>query len=144
MTDTAQITLGSVSPRATGNATAPPHVSPRCVYAMDLMRSRHVPPAARVPPIKDLGFDTLLLSLPAAVGSADIAEPPPIVAVAASAGLHVHLDLALGIAGTDAPIVRRHPNWYRPVQRHAADPREAPPPPGMHLLDLPAAETEAF
>ncbi|MGD0430165.1 MAG: alpha-1,4-glucan--maltose-1-phosphate maltosyltransferase [Acetobacteraceae bacterium] len=144
MTDTAHITLGSVLPRVTKNATTPPPPSPRRVYTMDLMRSRHAPSAALIPRIKELGFDTLLLALPAGVGTADIEDPPPIAAAAAAAGLHVHLDLALDVARNTAPIVRRHPNWYRPIQHHAADPREAPPPPGLHRLDLPAADTGAF
>ena len=69
------------------------------------------------------GFDTLLLALPRDFGTADVVALPPIVEDATAAGLKVHLDLMLHVAGENAPAVRRHPEWYKAIARRPADPR---------------------
>jgi starch synthase (maltosyl-transferring) len=114
------------------------------VIAMDLARSRRAGPKALLSWIVDTGFDTILLSLPPNLGTADIASLPPIAGAAREMGLHVQLDLVLDVAGDTASAVKRHPEWYRPIHRHAADPRQTPSPPGLCVLDLQAPAIEAF
>jgi len=120
---------------------------------LDVMRSCRIPLPAMLSWITGLGFDTLLLALPRHHGTADIAGFPPseiadfspIVEAASRAGLHVQLDLRLDIAGDAASAVRRHPEWYHPITRRPADPRQQPAPPGLHRVNLQAQGAhEAF
>jgi starch synthase (maltosyl-transferring) len=126
----------SPSLSVTGDKMSWPIGGHRGVYMMNLMRSRQIPDAAFLSWIKDLGFDTLLLTLPHHFGTADIGALPPIVSAATGAGLRVQLDLILGIASGNATIVQRNPDWYRAPPRHTADPRGTPAPPGAHILNL--------
>ena len=117
-----------------------PPASLQCVYMLDLMRSREPPLPDLLSWISDTGFDTLLLALPRYIGTADILSLAPIAEAAARSGLHVQLDLRLDIAGDAASVVRRHPDWYQAITRRAADPRDAPVPPGLHRLSLRAPD----
>ncbi len=85
----------------------------RRVYLLSLERSRQPPAPDFLPWIADTGFDSLLLSLPPRVGTADIGALPPIAAAAAAAGLNVHLDLTLDVATGTADLVGRHPEFYQ-------------------------------
>jgi starch synthase (maltosyl-transferring) len=100
------------------------------------VHSLRPPEPALLDGIAEFGFDTLLLALPRHLGTADIATLPPIAEAAADRGLHVHIDLVLDIMGDTAPIITRHPEWYRSVSRRAADPRETPGPRGLQVPTL--------
>jgi starch synthase (maltosyl-transferring) len=108
----------------------------RRVYVLNLLRSRRAARDALLSWLETSGFDTLLLSLPPHFGSADIAALPPIVQSAVSSGLRVQLDLRLDIARDGTTVVQRHPDWYQAINRRPADPREAPSPSGLRLLNL--------
>ena len=106
------------------------------IYMLDFMRSRRPPSADLLAWIVEAGFDTLLLSLPPYMGTADIAALPPIVDAAAKSGLRTHVDLILDVARDTASIVARHPDWYPPVRSPVADPRCAPKPTRTHELKV--------
>jgi starch synthase (maltosyl-transferring) len=145
MSRAAQTVLEPISLKVTPAVKPGNQANVRRVYAADLTRSGRTLAPDFLSSILWLGFDTLLLALPRHIGTADIQALPPIIDRAVLAGLDVHLDLRLDIAGETAHAVLNHPDWYRPVVRHATDPREAPAPAGQHGLDLdtPAA-IEAF
>jgi starch synthase (maltosyl-transferring) len=145
MSQAANITLFRTEQRARRDAQPAPLASLHRVYMLDTLRSRQSPPPELLSWITQAGFDTLLLSLPRQVGTADVITPPPIVEAAAQAGLRIHLDLALDVARETAPVVRRHPDWYRAVARRGADPRNPPAPLGLHVLSLQGSPAiEAF
>src|SRR5882724_12005824 len=124
MTQAGHTTLDPVS-RTVAPGTKPrPPAAARHVYMIDCARSRLAQAVGFLSWIKDLGFDTLLLSLPRDSGTADIASIPPIAETAAASGLRVELDLRLDIAGETASIVKRHPDWFRAIVRPFADPRK--------------------
>ncbi len=126
------------------DAKPAPAAGIRRIYTLNLARSRRGPGSDLLTRIADLGFDTLLLSLPPHLGTADIASLPPIAEAAAVAGLNVQLDLALDKASESASVVNRHPDWYRAIRRRAADPRTAPLPRGQHVLTLDDENIAAF
>ena len=145
MTEAAHTALGTIPRRGKQYVKCPTSGTNRRVYVMDLMRSRQTPPSGLLSWIGELGFDTLLLSLPQHFGTADIGDLPPIVDAAAASGLNVHLDLTLNCARETGAIVKRHPDWFRATTRRAADPRETPAPAGLRRLDLrTAAAIDAF
>jgi starch synthase (maltosyl-transferring) len=84
------------------------------------------------------GFDTVLLALPRYFGTADVTLPP-LVAAARDRGLNVTLDLTLHMAREESTIARRHPEWFAQPPRRFADPRTAPVPAGLRLLNLSAS-----
>lgn len=132
--------LQSMTQGATGRGPA----RPQRIYALNLMRSRHDVPSDLIASIVDLGFDTLLLTLPPHLGSADVDTLPPIVEAAGAAGLQVQLDLVLHIAREDAAIRQRHPDWCGEPARRFADPREVPLPAGLRQFALRTADGDAF
>src|SRR5580658_3142359 len=145
MSQAAQTVLEPLSRKVTPVMTSGAQYGVRRVYAVDAMRSRRTLASDFLSSIQWMGFDTLLLALPRHIGTADIEVLPPLVDRAVRSGLDVHLDLRLDIAGETAHALLNHPDWYRPVVRHAADPRAAPAPEGQHELDLSTqAALEAF
>jgi starch synthase (maltosyl-transferring) len=111
---------------------------------LNLTRSLQPPSRDFLEWLTATGFDTLLLALPRDFGTADVVALPSIVEDATAAGLKVHLDLMLHVAGENAPAVRRHPEWYKAIARRPADPRESPAPPGLNSLALLESQAEAF
>jgi starch synthase (maltosyl-transferring) len=129
-------TIGPVPRQLARVSTRGAEAGARAVYTMNLMRSRGSPESAFVAWLRELGFDALLLALPRCCGTSDIDGVPAVAEAAASAGLRVYLDLTIDIAGDSAPVVRRHPGWFRTTTRAAADPRGTPMPTGMRTLNV--------
>src|SRR5580704_7719075 len=116
MSQAAQTVLEPISRKVTPDARPGSQVTLRRVYAVNLMRSRGIPPSDFLSSIRWLGFDTLLLALPRDIGTADVKRFPRIVDAARVTGLDVYLDLRLDIAEEAG-----HSEWYRSVARRPAD-----------------------
>ena len=138
-----QTSWPSIQVPETPAKTAPPNEIRR-VYALELTRSLASPEAAFLDSVSDLGFDTLLFSLPRHLGTADITTLPPVAEAAARCGLAVQIDLTLDFASDAAPLVSRFPDLYRTVGRRPADPREPPALAGLRVANLRADSIGAF
>jgi starch synthase (maltosyl-transferring) len=122
----------------------PPTSKIRRVYALDLTRSLASPEPGFLDSVTELGFDTLLFSLPRQLGTADIGALPPVAEAAARSGLAVQIDLVLDFASDTAPLLSRCPDLYRTIGRRPADPREPPAPAGVRVANLRPDTIEAF